>query len=118
MALKRLFATYQRTAEDKGREFALTPEEFYALISSSCRYCGIAPSTRHPLVLTSGQPYPGEPLLYNGIDRVDNGQGYVLDNCVPSCETCNKAKRKMEVGEFLAWAEQAYQHMFGGRAEE
>jgi len=40
-------------------------------------------------------------ILYSGVDRVDNNQGYVLRNCVPCCKWCNLAKNNTDVHSFL-----------------
>jgi hypothetical protein len=49
---------------------------------------------------------------YNGLDRVDNNRGYEKDNIVPCCETCNKAKLQMSLGEFLNWIKRVYNYTF------
>lgn len=36
-----------------------------------------------------------------GIDRVDNSKGYILDNVVPACGTCNRMKHAREWGDVL-----------------
>jgi hypothetical protein len=43
-------------------------------------------------------------FIYSGIDRIDPTHGYISDNVVPCCRTCNVAKLKMTRDEFLAWA--------------
>lgn len=42
-----------------------------------------------------------EKIAYNGIDRVDPTKGYIIDNCVPCCTTCNYMKRILQRDEFL-----------------
>ena len=37
----------------------------------------------------------------HGIDREDNGLGYVQGNCVPCCTTCNMMKWKLSRSDFL-----------------
>jgi hypothetical protein len=41
-------------------------------------------------------------LLRNGVDRVDSGRGYTVDNCVPCCKFCNLMKRNYTPEFFLA----------------
>jgi len=36
----------------------------------------------------------------DGLDRIDNTKGYVIDNVVPCCGHCNLMKRGMTVLEF------------------
>lgn len=39
----------------------------------------------------------------NGIDRRDSSLGYTLENCLPACGVCNKAKLDYTEEEFLVW---------------
>lgn len=66
---------YKRTAAKKNREFTLLPEEFTALVLSSCHYCNYSADTE-----------------IIGIDRVDNSKDYTTDNVVPACKNCNNIK--------------------------
>lgn len=58
-------------------ELTLTFEEFkkFREDNKSCYYCG-----------------DGLPLYGSGMDRIDNGKGYTLDNVVPCCFKCNKIR--------------------------
>lgn len=51
--------------------------------------------------MTTGNKY--SEYIYNGIDRVDNAVGYILENCIPCCEFCNKAKGTKTYFDFLDW---------------
>jgi hypothetical protein len=62
-----------------------------------CHYCGVSPSMVR--VLPSGRGA----FTYNGLDRVDNTLGYMLENVVPCCKTCNIAKGTMPYDDFMAW---------------
>jgi hypothetical protein len=77
------YEDYKRDAARKKRTFELTLEEFRAIISKPCAYCGKI-----------------EELEYNGIDRVDNTKGYYLDNCASACKMCNLMKSDHTVTEF------------------
>jgi len=70
---------YKRHAEERNIIFNITPEEFNAIVSGKCTYCGTDQKI--------------------GIDRYDNNVGYILSNCVPCCGTCNFIKRTMSVAE-------------------
>ncbi|SMH61573.1 hypothetical protein [Azospirillum agricola] len=105
---KQIFATYQSVAKRNGRVFTLSFEDVQDLITRNCRYCGVPPCTQHRILFSGKQPYPGEPFLYNGIDRVDNAVGYVRENCVSCCKRCNQAKLDMDVGDFKAWLRQVH----------
>lgn len=49
-------------------------------------------------------------FFYTGVDRVDNGIGYTIENVVPCCGTCNHAKSAMSVDEFISWALRIARH--------
>jgi hypothetical protein len=102
-ALRSLFGTYRLSAGNRSLQFNLTREEFDALVLAPCYYCGAPPSNRRKVI-------NGSTLLYRGIDRVDNGRGYIVANVVPCCSPCNRAKGKMPASEFLAWASRVHQH--------
>lgn len=97
---------YVQGAKQKGRSFNLTYDEFVALTKKPCEYCGSPPSHKKT------DPFTKVSILVNGIDRVDNEQGYLVANSVSCCRTCNLAKRQLSVHEFLQWAERIHQHQF------
>jgi hypothetical protein len=78
-----LFGRYQYNAKRRGYDFALSYDEALHLFSSPCFYCGTTPSQIIDKFQGNG------PFVYNGIDRRDNAQGYILENCVPCCKRCN-----------------------------
>jgi|SRR5579871_738096 hypothetical protein len=99
-----LFRTYKLNARKKDLEFKLTEEQFRNITSSNCYYTGRKPTKT--LTTVSGDIYK-----YNGIDRLDNTQGYVLHNCVPCCTEINYAKRTLPFKQFIALcAEVTKQH--------
>lgn len=73
---------YKRNAKARELQFDLTDDEFDDLIRSNCRYCKRSNA--------------------NGIDRVNNSLGYVLENCASCCATCNIMKSDMSEDVFLA----------------
>ena len=82
---------YEYSAKERGLEFNLSRETFEHLTASNCTYCGVEPlqfQTRF------------SEFKYNGIDRVDNTKGYVIENCVPCCKTCNRMKDTLSLDEF------------------
>jgi hypothetical protein len=97
----RLFDTYRRHAKSAKRDFLLDLKQFQQLTSSNCYYCNAAPSK---IMVTnknsSNKISTWSNYIYNGIDRIDNFLGYILDNCVPCCEICNWAKSNRGVDEF------------------
>lgn len=91
--INRIIGIYIRSAAKKGLLFDLGREQFDALITSNCYYCGATPANKI-------SPH-GREIIYQGIDRLDNSKGYTSDNTVPCCITCNKMKKVLTYAEFL-----------------
>lgn len=90
----RVLSYYRRNAMLRHLSWDLTTTEFTALIEADCWYCGAAPQER---------TLAGKTIVYNGIDRLDNAEGYRADNVVSCCSWCNQAKSTMNLDDFLAW---------------
>jgi len=75
---------YVKGAQKRGINFALPKTRFIELILQPCFYCA--------------DKKEGE---VNGIDRLNNNQGYQEDNVVPCCETCNIMKGSQHPQEFI-----------------
>jgi len=69
-------------AKQRNHVWAISKEMGWALISSPCAYCGQIQEN------------------FNGLDRVDSNKGYTMNNVVPCCTYCNRAKSDMSVKEF------------------
>lgn len=89
---------YEKNAESRGHAWELTEEDFDRLTSSDCHYCGAPPSNG----FTTGK-YAGAGFVYNGIDRVNNDEGYIAGNVLPCCTICNISKRARTYAEFMEW---------------
>lgn len=77
---------YMQRAEHIAVEFAISMDEFQALISKACHYCGKETmADKH----------------VNGVDRKDNSAGYTLENCVSCCGNCNFSKGDLNADEFV-----------------
>lgn len=99
-----LYNNYKWHSKDRNLVFSLTKEEFKQLTSDLCHYCKIEPNKKTPSDkrMSEGAQINGQ-YIYNGVDRVDNTRGYTLDNCVPCCGICNKAKGILNYSEFMQW---------------
>ena len=75
---------YVKGAQKRNINFALTKTRFNELILQPCFYCN----------------YKKEGEV-NGIDRLNNNEGYQEDNVVPCCETCNIMKGSQHPQEFI-----------------
>lgn len=101
----KLFDKYKRGAKARNFCFELTLKQFELLTKQDCYYCGVEPRQ-----VTKDKGSNGY-YTYNGIDRVDNKDGYVLGNVVTCCEKCNRAKLQMSQKEFYSWIARAYEHL-------
>ena len=84
-------ATYKRSAIKRKHAWELTESEFNDIIYSVCMYCGADP--------------------VNGIDRIDNEDGYTVENCRPCCKVCNYAKNTMTEMKFKTWVSKVFSRM-------
>lgn len=107
-ALRRVAGHYKGNAIRRGIAFLLSDQQVMVLLSSRCHYCGCPPA------LTAESKSKRSTASYNGIDRMDNAQGYTPENAVPCCHVCNYAKRDMPARDFLAWIERVHAHQAGG----
>jgi hypothetical protein len=83
---KQIYSYYKRRAKKINKEFNISHWRFLELITSKCKYCGKEPSNVFNKKYSSrkdGRPH--KQLLYNGIDRVDNSNGYTISNTVSCC---------------------------------
>lgn len=86
------FYNYRYRSKKRCIKFELTREQFAIFVTQDCSYC---------------EAEPGYKL--NGIDRVDNNKGYVLDNCVSCCKVCNSWKSSMALKQFVLLAKAIYE---------
>lgn len=104
----RVLRRYKRGAKLRGYEFALTTEQFNALLFQDCFYCGSSPVT----YLEDKSYYNGlEPLKRNGIDRLDNTKGYLTNNVVTCCSKCNTLKMDLPFDEFKSWIDKIHSNL-------
>lgn len=98
---KYLYRTCRAGARARDIGFRLSFPLFKYLVNQDCFYCGIRPEHK---VCTKGKHIVNPVSVFvNGIDRVNNDRGYKVGNCVPCCETCNRAKLQMGIDEFMSW---------------
>jgi hypothetical protein len=86
------FSIYIKTANTRNLEFKLSENEFNNIIINSCYLCGLETSD----------------INKNGIDRVNNNKGYILENCKACCGHCNLLKRDLSYEKILEISEKVY----------
>lgn len=117
VATTNLMGNYRSNAKRRGYKFDLSRDRFQELIKGSCFYCGILPSN----VFTSFQrknESQHSPIMYSGVDRVDNTKDYTDNNCVSCCAQCNYAKSDLSQEQFLAWIRSIYINKLVGIREK
>lgn len=87
-----VWKNYRRNAIKRDMIMLLTKTELLNVAALPCKYCGV------------------HPHYYHGIDRIDNEKGYTLDNVVPCCWMCNRAKGDSSLMEFLEWSKRLYEY--------
>lgn len=96
--LDTILNSYIKGANARNKSFDLTREQVRTLVQSPCHYCGKGPSNT----------IRNDSTKYNGIDRANNNQGYVMGNCVSCCKRCNLAKGTMGYTEFRTFVSDVY----------
>ena len=105
-AKKLLYKTYKKTcAKNRGHSFDINFEEFIKIVQKNCFYCGRPP---HKVFRASRTK---EGFISNGIDRLDNSNGYEKNNIVACCWECNSAKSTLTRIEFLTRIKKCYEHL-------
>ena len=98
---------------DKKEVFEFTYEEFGAMVSQPCFYCGRAPFR----TVYAGNAFSR--VTVHGLDRVDNTvRGYLKGNTVPCCFPCNRAKMKTTLEVFAADNQARVEHLTGVRFQD
>lgn len=101
--VNKILDTYKRNAASKNITFALSNEDFELLILSKCFYCGAEPSNSKSLRDFT--------LMWNGIDRKNNSEGYTDSNVVSCCSDCNFMKNSRDFDEFLNKVRRIYENV-------
>lgn len=106
LAAKRaVYQKYIQSAKRRNLPFELSFEQFLSLAKQNCYYCGIEPFKEYIPLANNGS------FIYQGIDRVNNKEGYTVRNSLPCCSPCNYAKNNMPQDEFVSWIKRASNHI-------
>ena len=90
MKLPPKYRQYIASANKRGIKFTLGLDEFHALCSDTCVYCG-SPST--------------------GVDRIDSDKDYTPRNVQPCCGKCNMMKYTHTSDIFINHIVKIYKHL-------
>lgn len=103
-----VYHRYKQSANKREISFELTKEDFKRITSLNCHYCNI-----EPLQIAKYYNKTSQSLnyIYNGIDRINNDVGYILNNSTPCCFVCNRAKREMGYLDFLSYIDRLKKHI-------
>jgi hypothetical protein len=104
-ARRTVLQSYKDEAAERNLSWSLTDSFFDEITKRDCFYCGLPPSNYRK----SSDSFGG--FTFSGIDRVDNSRGYELDNVVPCCRRCNRAKDVMSQQDFISWAKRIVAHL-------
>lgn len=84
-------------ARQRGIEYSLSHSEYKSIVSMECLYCGHPGDKRYSKRKGNSDLF----IVANGVDRINNKIGYILENCVACCFTCNIIKNNQNVGSFI-----------------
>jgi hypothetical protein len=89
-AARRTRYAHWRKQAEKRFDVTITEEQWKAIISRPCAYCGSHAN--------------------GGVDRIDSDRGYHPDNCCSACAVCNMMKRHHPAQVFLEHVERIHRH--------
>ena len=102
--LNRLYHYHKCSSKKHGGD-VLPFQNFLALISEPCFYCGAAPS------VSEAEANFANPMPHSTVDRIDSKKGYVTGNVVPCCWPCNRFKGDRTIGEFISRIQALGKHL-------
>jgi len=79
------YSAYKWRAIKKQIDFLITPTDYGNIINKDCYLCGKQNDNSHK----------------NGIDRIDNSKGYILDNIKTCCCECNYIKKDYQLNDIM-----------------
>ena len=85
------FDQHKSNAKRRNIEWKLTFNEYMMFWQKPCYYCGCSIKT-------------------SGLDRIDNGKGYIIENLVPCCHQCNRFRGGLSQQEFITMCKKIVFH--------
>lgn len=104
-------AVYRGVYSDGNLSF----DDFLILSQLPCHYCGSEPSNmansfRNKTYGCSDFAKEHGDFIYNGLDRKANNMLHNIENVVPCCSPCNRAKRDMSYSQFIWMITKIFHH--------
>lgn len=87
---------------------------FWRIAQELCFYCGAEPH----LLKTIERKDGSFTFAYNTLDRIDSNKGYLINNVVPACYTCNIAKNTRSIINFYAHIDKLIDNMANRKSPE
>lgn len=81
------------------KEWDIDLEYLKQVIKQDCYYCGSKPSNVYKGATYKSIEYPD--IIYQGLDRINSDIGYLINNIVPCCYSCNSSKSNKTQEEFI-----------------
>lgn len=118
-SIKTRMQGYKNGAKKRNFEWKLTYDDFVKISTQNCFYCNAEP-TRWDCMSNSPSLQKDSPnvvhkdyeIVFNGIDRYNSKFGYTIENCVPCCKNCNRAKSDLEFEDFKKHVEKIYKWLY------
>lgn len=100
--IKKLYASNisNKNKMEHGRYSPLTLKQFAVLCKMNCSYCGCKPENEHKDI-KRGKLITNHILYYSGMDKINPFGEYSIDNVLPCCSVCNRAKDNGTLEEFI-----------------
>lgn len=106
---------YKNGAKKRNLVWELSFQDFVDIASQNCHFCGSTPTvwdciSNAPSIQRDSPKSLWKDYLISvsGVDRFDSSKGYTLENCVPCCTNCNRAKSDMSFENFKTHVEKMY----------
>ena len=96
-SFNQLYSGYKYAAKKRNHVFELDKKQFRKLITKNCTICKSPPNSKRYSKTSHGE------FIYNGIDRIDNDEGYIISNVRTLCKLCNYAKGSLTEIQFQEW---------------
>ena len=106
---------YINGAKKRKFDWQLTYEQFVEVATKNCFYCNAEPKewdcmTNSPSLRKDSPNVNPEDykIKFTGVDRFNSKLGYTIDNVVPCCVFCNRAKSDLTLEDFKEKLERTY----------